>query len=121
MKRIFLAPVAVLAGCATGVGYVAPSAPSNVAVLTVAAIDATEHPLVTGISSIGDMVYFSPPKPKTVFLAPGMHAIGFNCTQSVSTGGAPVVVHKFVAGESYYIGCRGNIAVVSVGPGEGPN
>ena len=120
MKRALLSTSMLLVGCATGVSYVAPSQPANVAVLLVKPADRADHPFAAGISQVDEAAYFRPPYPTTIFLTPGNHRIGFNCTKVISTGGPPTIEYKFMAGVTYHLACNGDMPAVSQGSVE-PN
>lgn len=120
MKRSLLGTAMLLAGCATGVSYVAPSQPANVAVLIVKPVNRSDYPFALGISYVDEAANFRPPYPTTIFLAPGKHKIGFNCTQVISTGGAPTVEYKFMPGVTYHLACNGDMPAIAPGFGE-PN
>lgn len=94
-------------GCAGSVAYVIPSQPGNVASLRFEKpSDDAAFPFAKGIYRIDAAAYLGPPYADHVFLAPGRHRIGINCTKFIHTDEQPSLRHTFAAGVAYVLTCQ---------------
>ena len=94
-------------GCASSVAFVVPSHPDNVASLKFEKpSDEVAYPFAHGIYRIDSGAYLLPPYADQVFLAPGKHRIGVNCTRGITTGEQPSISYRFAAGMAYVLTCE---------------
>jgi hypothetical protein len=106
MRRIAAISLFLATGCASTVTYVVPSQPSNVATLEFEKpANSSEFPFASGIYRIDESAYLRMPHAAKVFLAPGRHEIGVNCTQQIGTDEQPYITYSFAAGVSYVLSC----------------